>query len=308
MSGSPRLSIIISPSGLEQHIPRLLHSLSRQGPQLMGAEILLSQFASGQDFSETKRQWQGLLPETEIIAVDDKAETITQALNNTLNKARGEFILHLSPRVRLIPGCISRFMSVFDGSPEISVVYSDYVRTGSGPFLPGESGLATLPDFNPTLLRARNIVGPAAAMRREVWKDCGEFKSNTMYRDWDYWIRAALRDHRFEHVSRPLYAHDGSGQMTFRTRAADGGAKAMVVINNHAFFSGTQVRWALSHLRGEKWATGHRLAEIPDSKAIQAMTSEYVALSRGISRSISHNTLHRSGGPSLAQALLGILL
>lgn len=308
MNKAPRLSIVISPSGLEQHIPRLLHSLSRQGPHLWETEVIFSQFASGIDLSETGRQWQEILEGLVVKVENRNSETAAQALNQAFELSEGEFIFHLTPRTRLAPDCIGSFLNLFGDSPETSIAYSDYVRTGAGPFLPGESGLTTLPEFDPVLLRTRNIVGPAAMMRRKVWEDGKEFKANTMYMDWNFWIGAAQNGHEFKRLARPLYTHDGSGQATFRTRAADGGSKAMLVVNNHAFFKGSQVRWALSHLRGEKWATAHRLAEIPDSKDVQAMTNEFVAHARGFSKARFHNALQQSTGPSLAQALLAVLL
>lgn len=287
-----RVSIIINLTERDARLPRLLQSILRQEEQVGHVEILIAAPESLPVNDLTV--WDTILEHGSVrIAPLPSDMTAGEAKNRTISLATGSHILCLRPDYRLDPQYFSTILPRLEASPEISIVYADYIR------LPQKysqntvkSGYVPLPDFSHELLRTGNILGPAVLFKNEVWQESEGFRDNTVYSEWDFWIQAALRGYEFSHVSYPLSSCEHRAT-SFRERAEDAGGKALVVINNQGYFHMHTVRWALAFLRGDAWASSWAFMRLPGPMDVTKMMFE-------------HN-IQRMGGTRLTNRALGKL-
>ncbi len=279
MSTKSLVSIIIS--DLENHpsLHRLLQSISRQSTGLDQIEIIIA--GAGNHPASSPSLW------TAITGIDnihleniDNSATPAIARNTAANTANGELFLFLRPDYRLDSKYMTTAFSVFSDHPDTDIMYTDYIRLGPKGNGSTQTGMVQLPHFNHESLQARNILGPAVLLTRKAWESTHGFRSNTIYRDWDLWIQAVLAEKQFYHVNYPLASCEHR-RITFRERAEDGRCKAMVVINNQAYFHMHTVRWALSYLRGDSWAEAYKFMTIPDSMAVSKMMHDFTMKQMG---------------------------
>lgn len=278
------VSIIVSDLETHQSLPRLLQSVAQQSTGLERTEIVIA--GSGAHPPSAKSIWSAItgIEAIKLVNISDSG-TPAQAKNLAIESSEGNYLVLLRPDYRLDPKYMTTAFTVFDENPEVDVMYSDYIRMA-----PKKSairpGMIQLPDFNEELLQTQNILGPAAMIRREAFERMDGFRDNTQYRDWDLWIQAALSGSNFYHVNYPLASCEHA-KVSFRERAEDGRYKAMLVINNQAFFHMHTVRWALSYLRGDEWAQAFSFMTIPTPMEVSRMMHEH--------------TMKRMGGEALAR-------
>ncbi len=272
MSSQSLISIIVSDMETHPSLPRLLQSVARQSTGLDRTEIFIA--GNGSHPSSSTSIWSAITGIDNIHLIHlDKGTLPSQARNQAAAEANGEFIIFLRPDYRLDPKYIITALSVFTDKPETDVMYTDYIRLA-----PKKSsvrpGMLQLPDFDDALLQTQNILGPAVMLRREAWERTQGFRANTMYRDWDLWIQAALTGSEFYHVNYPLASCE-HGKVTFKERAEDGRYKAMIVINNQAYFHMHTVRWALAYLRGDGWTQAFNFMTIPGPMEVARMMHDF---------------------------------
>ena len=278
MRSRNRVSIIVSDLETHPGLPRLLQSISRQSTGLADVEIIVA--GNGTHTPSDLTAWRAIT-NIDAVRLEDCGASATpaSARNKGAALASGDLILFLRPDYRLDPKYLTTAMSVFEDHPETGIMYADYMRlapkgTGSRP------GMVQLPPFRPALLQAHGFLGPGALMTRQTWESTQGFRENTAYRDWDLWVQAALADTSFYHVSYPLASCEHR-KVSFRERAEDGRYKAMIVINNQAFFHMHTVRWALSYLRGEKWAEAFGFMTIPGPMDVSRMMHDHAMRTMG---------------------------
>ncbi len=210
----------------------------------------------------------------------DDAITPSAAKNIAAEQATGDKLLFLQPDYRLDPKYITTALSVFDDHPETDIMYSDYIRLAPSD-KSGRPGIVQLPSFREGLLQARGFLGPAVLLTRKAWESVQGFRENTVYSDWDLWVQTALAGNHFYHVNYPLASCEHR-KTSFRERAEDGRCKAMIVINNQAFFHKHTVRWALSYLRGESWAEAYSFMTIPGPIDVTRMMHDHAVKTMGV--------------------------
>lgn len=264
-------SIVVHSHGDVHTLRRTFQSIGRQTFGLDRVEVVFAPVGPGDPGLALAGQWRDILacPRFSILSAEPGQGPAEQRTSG-LAAARGRCLVGLASSVRLDPRFLELGLAALDGRVDADLAYSDYLHAG-----PRGQGLIRLPDFDPDLLRSRNIVGPVVLLRRQVFEECGGFRDNTLYLDWDFWLRAASRGHGFVRVPQPLYSvEDGPGGHSFRVRAEDGRAKAMLVINNHAFFDARVLRWALEYLRGAAWATACSFGVIPGGREVSRLIGE----------------------------------
>ncbi|CCH47364.1 glycosyltransferase [Pseudodesulfovibrio piezophilus] len=267
------VSILVS--DLEPHpgLPRLLQSIARQSTGLEMVEILIVIEEGNSTVSNSI--WSAIAG-IEAIHLIPAPKTLSpsEARNLAAQSAQGDLILFVRSDYRLDPKYLTTVLSVYESSPEADIVYTDYIRLAPRKASSIRPGMVQLPDFDESLLQSRNILGPAVSMRREAFERTDGFKNNTIYRDWEMWIQAANTGSRFFHINYPLASCEHV-KISFRERAEDGRCKAMIVINNQAFFHIHTVKWALSYLRGESWAQAAHFMVIPTAVEVSRMIHEF---------------------------------
>ncbi|MDD4952798.1 MAG: hypothetical protein PHV85_09640 [Desulfovibrionaceae bacterium] len=273
MNAKHLVSVVIACEGnLPDLLPDLLLSLSRQTIGRNELEIILA-CRAGQRLVPEAESWRGILEPARLkIAAAADGASPARLRNMGLAKARGGHLLCLPAFVRLDPRFVERCLLLLEPEPDAGLAYADFMNL-RGP----AQGLVRLPDAGSEGLRARNIIGRVALMRRSAWESCDGFREDSPYFEWDLWVQAALRQWGLAHCGQALYScRDERPGASFRARAEDGRAKAMLVINNHAFFKPDTVRWAVSYLRGEPWATAFRLGVIPGRPDVRRLINEHV--------------------------------
>jgi hypothetical protein len=279
MGNRHNVSILVS--DLENHpsLPRMLQSIARQSTGLDSVEILVG--GNGAHPLPSRSAWSAItnIDAVTIVPVEPEC-SVSDALNATAAQARGNLLLFMRPDYRLDPKYLTTAFSVFTDCPEAEIMYADYIRLAPERNSSTRPGLVQLPDFDDALLQSVNFLGPAVMIRREVWDRVDGFRSNTIYRNWDLWVQAAAAGSVFYHVNYPLATCEHA-RIPFRERAEDGRWKAMIVINNQSYFHMHTVRWALSYLRGDRWAQAFNFMTIPDSIEVTRMMHEFNMKSMG---------------------------
>jgi cellulose synthase/poly-beta-1,6-N-acetylglucosamine synthase-like glycosyltransferase len=279
MGTNCHVSIIVS--NLENHpsLPRMLQSVARQSTGLAGVELLIA--GNGSHAPSSHASWSAIADTESITFVATEADaSASQAINAAAQRSTGELLLFMRPDYRLDPKYLTTAHTVFDDIPEADVMYADYIRLAPEKNPNVKPDLIQLPDFEDSLLQTMNFLGPAVMMRRNVWERLDGFRDNTTYRYWDLWVQAANAGSRFYHVNYPL-ASCAHVKVPFRERAEDGRRKAIIVINNQAYFHMHTVRWALAYLRGDSWAQSFAFMTIPDPIEVTRMMHEHNMKSMG---------------------------
>ena len=238
------VSIIVSDLETHPSLPRLLQSISRQSTGLDQIEIIIA--GNGNHPPSSCSLWTDIT-DIENIRLENLEESATPATarNAAAAAANGDFLLFLRPDYRLDSKYLTTIFSVLANHPEADIVYTDYIRLAAKKGNTTHPGMVQLPHFNEALLQSRSFLGPAVLLTKNAWESTQGFRDNTIYRDWDLWVQAALAGNEFFHVNYPLASCEHR-KITFRERAEDGRCKAMIVINNQAYYHMHTVRWALS--------------------------------------------------------------
>lgn len=273
MSGAPLCSIVIPNRDYGRFLPRLFLSLLRQTTGLSEMEIILVDDDSRDQSLTVAELWRKRLACVHFDVVRAAGLGRPGAVRDVgLRRARGKYFLPLDADDHLDPRYLERCLEALEGPTAPDLVCTDYVRSSAG-----VSRIVRLPEPEPDLLRRQNILGPTAMMGRWVWERCGGYRRNTAYEEWDLWLHAALRGHAFARVAAPLYFQEEHPANRFReTRKQDGKAKAMLVVNNQAYFDPGVVRWALGLLRSEPWAPWFETGLIPREDEVRALFDAYI--------------------------------
>jgi len=279
MTTDRHVSIIVSDLETHPSLPRLMQSIARQSTGLERVEIIVA--GNGTHPDSAPSAWRAItgIDAVTLLTVDNKA-TPALARNEAVNAARGDLLLFLRPDYRLDPKYLTTALPLFAENPDVDVMYPDYIRLAPKRASAGRPGMIQLPDFDERLLQVQNFIGPAAMIRREAWDETRGFRENTIYRDWDLWVQLATAGRGFFHVNYPLASCEHA-KVTFRERAEDGRCKAMLVINNQAFFHMQTIRWALSYLRGESWAQAFGFMTVPGPMDVTRMVQEHAMRKMG---------------------------
>ena len=264
---APRISIIIPNYGYGRFFSRLAEDLAAQTLGLDAVEILLVDDGSTDD-SRREASHLAALPAHGFSAFWlDHCGAPGTVRNHGLSRSTGELLLCLDPDDRPLPGYLAACVEALDTHPEAGLAYTDYVHEE-----PGGSRTVELPPFDRDLLRTQNILPPSALIRRRVWEDCGGYRDNTAYEDWDFWVRAASRGHVGVRVARPLFTHVMHGDnFSYEARRDDARSKAAIVLNNPDFFPAAVRHWAGGVMDGEPWAQPFPRGLIPRLEDVKTL-------------------------------------
>lgn len=242
----PVLSIVIPNHNYGRFADRFFGSLAAQTMPLDDVEILFVDDGSTDDSIERAREWAGRLQCGSFIVLTPPRSGRPGPVRNTgLARARGELLLTLDPDDTLHPAFLERCAGVLQERPEIDLVFTDYLERT----LEGDREVR-LPDFKPVGLRMQNVLPPTALYRRWIWESGVQYRANTDYEDWDYWIQCQMAGAKFLRIPEPLYDYRHHGDnFSRRARRNDGIAKAQIVLNNPSFFHPHVVDWANGMMR-----------------------------------------------------------
>ena len=131
-----------------------------------------------------------------------KNEGISAASNRALALARGEWITLLDHDDVLEPDSLFQIAKLLQTHPDADLIYSDEDKlTDDGCEAP-----VFKPDWSPDLFRSHNYIGHLTAMRGEIVKKVGGFRSEfDSAQDYDLFFRVIEQTDRIHHIPRVLY-------------------------------------------------------------------------------------------------------
>jgi glycosyltransferase involved in cell wall biosynthesis len=198
MSGTPRVSVVIKSYNHEAFVAQTIHSILTQSFQ--DFEIVITDDASIDATVEVIRTFQDSRID---LVVSPKNRGISNAMNATIARARGDYIAILNSDDYALPGRLQKQVAFLDSHPDIAVVFGlprtvDDCGQPTASYFDFQQALE-LPDFcRKTWLRQFFVLGsvlcaPTAMVRRSAYAAVGRYDPRlTVLQDLDIWFRFCL--------------------------------------------------------------------------------------------------------------------
>lgn len=141
------------------------------------------------------------LRQRDVTVMDQHGRGLPAARNSGFARCRAPVVVPLDADNRLRPGFVSAALAVLESRSDVAVVYGDRCEFGN------RTGTVQVADFDLLQLVQGNYIDACAAVRKAAWEDCGGYDEQMLdgWEDWDLWLRVAVRDWVFEHLSMPAF-------------------------------------------------------------------------------------------------------
>jgi glycosyltransferase involved in cell wall biosynthesis len=165
---------------------------------------------------------------------------VASARNHGIAEARGQYILPLDADDLVDASMLEECAGVLDAEPDTALVYTDREDFGDVEQVwpAGRYALDRLKYFNQ--------IGYCSLFRRSVWQAIGGYRVNVSgVDDWDFWIAAAARGFRAQHLPKPHLKHrTRRGSLMWRILGDYERLHARIVLNNREVYSSAEVEMA----------------------------------------------------------------
>ncbi len=207
-AGGPRVSVIIATYNYGAFITDSLRSVEEQ--TLHEWECLIVDDASTDDTAAVVAKFTDRDPRFRIIRME-RNSGVSAARNRALQEAQGEFIQLLDADDVMAPAKLELHVRCLRNTPDVSVVYSDFVHFSGSVDMLAAGGTVAEDKFShegpkvvSRLLRGNAFRLNAMLFRKAVVDRLGGFKEQFRYvEDWDFWMRIASSGHHFHFLDEP---------------------------------------------------------------------------------------------------------
>lgn len=142
----------------------------------------------------------------------DKNAGLSQARNTGIKYAKYDLIIPLDSDDRFAPNSISElYDQVEDG---YSVFYGNILCAGN-------ISKPKMFPFKREEILVENPIFSSSLFRKQMWEDVGGYKvrEGAHYEDWNFWLRALIKDYKFKYVDTMVYEHVERADSMLRTLA-----------------------------------------------------------------------------------------
>lgn len=241
------VSVVIPSYNMAQYLPQAVQSVLAQS--YTNLEVQIIDDGSNDDTPEVVQQWQA---DPRVRVHRQPNGGLPHARNQGIALTRGPFIALLDADDTWVPDKLSRQMALFQGRPEVGVVYSSYQRMDSaGQPLWTEPPRMHRGWVSGALLIENFIPVSSAVVRRECFARCGAFdEALRMGQDYEMWLRLSPH-YQFDFVAAPTLRYriwGGQLSLDYRKRY-ENGIRTMqrFLDNNPGIVDGGVVRSAWAH-------------------------------------------------------------
>ncbi len=234
----PRVSVVIPCYNYGRFLPECLQSLAQQ--TYRDFEVIIVNDGSTDDSLEIAKEmlerYRGRLT---ITLLDQENRGLSGARNRGFSLARGCHFFALDPDDMVVPDFLAKTTAALEEQPEIHIVYPGFKHFEAQKyvFLP--------PDFDLEILKYLDFIPYCSLYRREVFQSLSGYDEGLpAYEDWDFWLRAAGLDFRFQPIKEPLLLwrrHQTSMLATLKTGRE---LAAKLRLKNRELFDELDLEWA----------------------------------------------------------------
>jgi len=171
---------------------------------------------------------------------------LASARNHGIRVARGQYVVPLDSDDLIAPTMLQECVALLDADPELALVYTDREDFGevNRVWPAGEYALERLKYFNQ--------LNYCSLFRRSMWEAIGGYRENVSgLDDWDFWVAAASRGFKAQHLQQPHLKHrTRKGSLMWRILDDYPRFHARIVLNNDTAYAPEEVRLARQFLDG----------------------------------------------------------
>lgn len=198
-----KVTVVMASYGYPQWVGEALASVVSQDSPKGGFEVVVVHRPSGDRSEEVLAMFAGA---GRIRVLTQTGTGLSQAVNQGIAAAEGEYVMRLDADDVLLPGVLSAESDALDGRPDVGFVYGDAV------YLFDEEGRRArkpLPAFDPAELAERGEFLTGATMwRREVLDRVGPFdESLPTLEGYDYLLRMLDAGITGLHLDAPTFEY-----------------------------------------------------------------------------------------------------
>jgi glycosyltransferase involved in cell wall biosynthesis len=264
-----RVSVVIATYNMGQYLPQAVESVLAQS--YFNVEVQIVDDGSTDHTAQIAQQWEG---HSRVRVHRQANRGQARAKNQGIELTLSPFVAFLDADDVWLPEKLSRQMPLFEGRPELGVVYSDYeCMDGEGRALPKVPTRMHRGHVSGPLLIENFVSFPTAVVRREcLERHRGFDESLGMGIDYDLWLRLSAH-YQFDFISEPTVRYRiWAGQMSKNYRKRYESAMRIMrdfLANNPGAVDPEVVRSAWAHTytgRGNVtlWQESDRVAAFRD--------------------------------------------
>lgn len=196
-SDKPKVSVIIPVYNSEDYLQETIRSV--EGQSYPNVELVFVDNCS--DKASTIDALDGLRKKHKV--VDSKEKGLSNARNDGIAAASGEYILPLDSDDVLKPSFIASCIELFEKEPETTVVRTNIELFGV------KKGRVVFEKYTYARLLARNLMVATSMFRKVDCQKVGGYDGafTTCFEDWEFWIRLLKEGGKVGTIEEPLFCY-----------------------------------------------------------------------------------------------------